>query len=502
MINELNAKIEQINSNIEVLPTNNRKNKEKYIEYLDECLNQYRPMLEQCETEIKNRYNEVLAKYKDLTYSLIDTSIDYNSLKLSDVRAFSSEKMNLDSLLYRLNNSPRETNLDEVNKILLQLISNFKIAGIDLKESDFTHSEAVNLYIKTLLSGGANIQDVFNDIYWKNPDIIKQIELNIKYLYYKNEAKLNEFFKTRYASFDFHNFILNHRNLVAGNETIKHQSVKYIYDLFMNKELEVDDFLIESRVQELINNILIDPTSNRNYENLLKCKRTLTEYKNYMKFEYIIKDFKELYSHKAEYKDLFSNKLKEIAKKEKNLFALNKKINNTGFFKLNSVKLADAKLERNKLFDELVKDYEELDGLKIKETINLYVTSESNCYDVLKLVTYNFCYLVKLLEKENEELTIENIEFNLLNLQKFIYDNTIDVINNISLSEDKNIAGIISEMYKLNSITIVEDKLGLDQIDKVIESVDKLLIYYDIYGLMINLKDFRYLIDAPEALRK
>ena len=57
-------------------------------------------------------------------------------------------------------------------------------------------------------------------------------------------------------------------------------------------------------------------------------------------------------------------------------------------------------------------------------------------------------------------------------------------------------------MYKLNSIVIVEDKLGLDQIDRVIESVDKLLIYYDIYALMINLKDFRYLIDAPEALRK
>ena len=164
--------------------------------------------------------------------------------------------------------------------------------------------------------------------------------------------------------------------------------------------------------------------------------------------------------------------------------------------------MADAKLERNKIFEELVKDYDELDELKIKETINLYVNSETNCYDVLKLVTYNFNYLVKLLKQENEEVTIENIEFNLLNLQKFIYDNTIDVINNINLSEDKNIAGIISEMYKLNSIVIVEDKLGLDQIDRVIESVDKLLIYYDIYALMINLKDFRYLIDAPEALRK
>ena len=90
MINELNAKIEQINSNIEVLPTNNRKNKEKFIEYIDECLNQYKPMLQECENEIKRRYDEILVKYKDLTYSLLDTSIDYNSLKLSDFRAFSS----------------------------------------------------------------------------------------------------------------------------------------------------------------------------------------------------------------------------------------------------------------------------------------------------------------------------------------------------------------------------------------------------------------------------
>ena len=172
MIDELNKKIDQINSNIEILPTNNKKNKDKYIEYLDECLNLYRPLLTECENEINNRLNALQAKYKDLTYTLVDTAIDYNSLKLSDSRAFSSEKMNLDSLFYKLNNSPKETNLNEVNKIILELINNFRTAGIELKDADFTHSEAVNLYIKALLGGGTNIQDVFNNIYWQNPDII------------------------------------------------------------------------------------------------------------------------------------------------------------------------------------------------------------------------------------------------------------------------------------------------------------------------------------------
>ena len=173
MISDLNVEIEKINSNIEVLPTNNKRNKAKYIEYIDECLEKYKPMLDECEEEINNRLNALQAKYKDLTYTLVDTAIDYNSLKLSDTRVFCSEKMNLDSLFYKLNNSSVETNLEEVNTLLLQLIENFIIAGVDLKASDFTHSEAVNKYISALISDGANVQELFNQLYWKEPEIIK-----------------------------------------------------------------------------------------------------------------------------------------------------------------------------------------------------------------------------------------------------------------------------------------------------------------------------------------
>ena len=501
MINEINKDIESINSNIEVLPKNNKKNIERYNEYIDECLNKYKPIVVACENEIKNRYAVIYNKFKDLEFVPIESTIDYNSLKLSDIRATSSEKMNLDYLFFKLENSSGN-NLSDENEIIIQIIGLFKACGVELTEKDFIYSENVNLYIKALLNNEQNIQDIFNNIFWQTPDIIKQIELNIRYLYYKNESKLNEFFKTKYASFDFHTFITNHRNQLYANDMLKHKSIKYIYDLFMNKTLDVDDFLIESRVQDLINTLLTDPSSNRNYDNLLKLKKSLTEYKGFSKFEYIIKDFKELFAKREEYKLLFSNKLKDIAKKEKTLFALNKKLNKKGLFKLNKTKMADTKLQRNNLIIELGNDYKELDDLKIKETINKYISNETTYYDVLKLTTYNFNYFIKLLAKENEEITLENIDKHLLNLNRFIYDSSMEIINNITIAEEKNIPKIISDMYKLNSLIVDETKISPDQVERLIENVDKLLIYFDIYTLMMNLKEIKFLIEAPEVLKK
>lgn len=501
MIEKLNSEIEKVNANLDILPTNNQKNRKKFNDYLDECIGKYKPMLEEAESIIKSRYGEVLSKFKNLTYQLNNVEVDYNTLKLTDSRAFCSEKMNLDYLFYKLNNS-NDNNLAEVNNIISEIINSFKAAGIILTPNDFKHSEAVNTYMKALFNNSDNIQDVFNEIYWKNSDLIIQIELNIKYLYYKHVNKLIEFFNAKYSAFDFDKFITSHRALVYNNELIKHKSVKYIYDLFMDKTLDVDDFIIESRVQDLISSLLLDPSSNRNYENLLKLKASLNEYKGYVKYEYIFNSFKELFAHKEEYKDLFSNKLKEISKKEKNLFAINKKINKTGLFKLNKVKLADAKAERNKVISELVNDYQELDDLKIKETISKYVTNDTNYYDILVFTSYNFLYFVQLLKSDNEELTLENINEKLGELKEFIYSSKPEILKSMPIGEEKDVPKVISEKYIMNSIIVDEEKIRNNQVDQILESVDKLLIYFDVYTLMINLKDIKFLLEVPSELKK
>ena len=40
-MDQIKADIESINSNLSVLPTNNKSNKEKYVEYLTECITKY-----------------------------------------------------------------------------------------------------------------------------------------------------------------------------------------------------------------------------------------------------------------------------------------------------------------------------------------------------------------------------------------------------------------------------------------------------------------------------
>ena len=226
------------------------------------------------------------------------------------------------------------------------------------------------------------------------------------------------------------------------------------------------------------------------------------EYKTYLDFDYIIKDFKELYSHKNEYKDLFNNKLKDINKKESTIIGLNKKLNKTGLFKLNKKKRDVVLTERNKIIDELINDYKELDELRIKDYIYNYVTPETSLYNILVFTSYNLVYFVGLLEKTGEEINVEIVNNNMTKLQKYLYDYHKDIINNIYIEEDKQMDKIIVEMYKRNSIVLSEEDLSADNISKYLDSVNKLIVYFDVYTVMLNLKDVDFILKVPNVLKK
>ena len=304
MIEKLNDDIAKINSNLDILPKKTKKNIEKYNQYLETSIEKYTYLLSKVKEEMEFRRDEVKNKYGNMSYEEMDTSIDYDSIKFSDFRARSSEKLNLENLFYRLEHS--SNNLDEVNSILSTIISNFRDAGVSINEQDFTLTKFVNEYIKALLGSRDDIQDVFNDIYWKDSDILKHIELNIRYLYYKNEKVINEYFKNKFESFEFSRFIHEHKNKIMAVEAEKHESEKYLYDLFINKELDVNEFLNDTRKEELMSSLLVNRENPRNYENMTKLRKSLYEYKEYKTFEFIIKDMKSLYEHKTEYKDLFA----------------------------------------------------------------------------------------------------------------------------------------------------------------------------------------------------
>ena len=183
------------------------------------------------------------------------------------------------------------------------------------------------------------------------------------------------------------------------------------------------------------------------------------------------------------------------------MYGLNKKIAKTGFFRLKGNKLTEAKQRKTELMNELIADYNELDTLKIKDTIYKYVDVDTNYYDLLKFATYNFNYFASLIKAQNEDADIETIKDSMLELQKFIYDNYIDIINNVTILEERELDKIICEKYKLNSISITPEKMDLDQIDVLISDIHKLLLNYDINRLGLNLKDIKFLLDVPEIVK-
>ena len=173
----------------------------------------------------------------------------------------------------------------------------------------------------------------------------------------------------------------------------------------------------------------------------------------------------------------------------------------TGLFRLSKEKLADCKLERNNIIAELIKDYEELDSMKIKDIIFKYVDNETSCFDMLKLASYNYDYFVELLKRENESISVKEIDSKMLELQRFIYDNNSEILNNININDEKEMNKIICEKYKLNNIDINIERLELEEIDKLILDVEKLLIKFDLDRNNIDLNEIRYLLDAEDVMK-
>ena len=245
--------------------------------------------------------------------------------------------------------------------------------------------------------------------------------------------------------------------------------------------------------------IIIDMKSYKNYDVLLNLYDTLNEYKMYLDYKFNIDDFKELYSHKSEYKNLYNNKLKEIDKDEKKLFGMNKKITGKSLFKLDKTKKDLLVLDRNKLVEELLVKYDELDDLKIKDLIFTKINDSTTYYDILKLNTYYFSYFVSLLKKNGKDTSLESVENELYKLQQYIYDSKQDFLNDITILDENNIASTISQKYHIDGINVTED--ALSDIDNLLLKVKKLIVYYDIQRLEFNLEDIKFLLKVPDSLK-
>lgn len=490
--------IETVKANLEILPKKTKVNKAKYNEYLEEQLKKITPMIEEAEKEISKRVEQIKKHNTEESLPEERELLDIAKVKRLSSLSSSSNKMNLDYYLYELS-SFENNNLEKINGVILKILLAFKEVGIILTPKDFEYSEVVQKYMDTLINDYDNIEKVFDDIYWENSNIITQIELNIRYLYFKHKKEIDKYYESLKEE-PLDEYLTKYIELKTNQKLNEYQNRTYLFNNFINHTLMLTDYS-EKTIDGLLTDIILDREDEDNYLNLIKLSSSLSEYNEYLNFEYIIKDIKELFTKKEEYKGKYDLKLKDITKKEKELFSLNKQINKTGLFKPNLKKINELKLKRNTTITDILSLYIELDELTIQNDIYNNVTNETNYQDILKLTCFNTKYFIKLLKDQIDNLTIEDINQNITNLFEYAFGSEINIISNIAISEEKDIPKIIKDKYRLLNISINEENLNKDDIEKVQKNIEDLIIYYNIKKINLNIQDIDFIFKT-EKLKK
>jgi len=490
-LEQILEKIETSKEILSTMPQNNEKNKEKYIEAVRKIKDEY---IEYKDIILK----EMLRRYKKEISIKENIDIENNEKRLEDLKNIyyllnpintSYEKMNLDKSIYRLSKFYKE-NLESVNEEILNTINKFKDCNIKLTVSDFEYTpyvkEYMDVYFSELKKQNINSQKIknkFDEIYWKCPDIVIQLELNFRYLYLKNKAAIDKFYEGRVQELLFkyelskeeviEEYIERKRILIEEKEI----DAKRILDVFLNRNKNIKDYeedKVRRNYEKIFSSeVLID--ENRFEEankNISKFLNTLYEYNNYIQFEFIINNIKEKYLEKENYKNSYNLTLKEIQTKEKELMKLNKSIYKKSLF--GRKKEENKKAQYNELIKELKQLYRELEKNKVYQKIYTDINDNSTIKDILNLANSFYQYITDCISEKYEDYVIEEIEEEIAILTNFLENPYNTFINNITILEENDIMLIIKDRYKLLDFNITKERIEDGERDFLIATLENL----------------------------
>lgn len=470
MLNDYKCALEVQKEVLSSLPRNNSKNEKQYQEKIEELLTKYNEEESLVLSEIIKRrtrylsleYDEeidTLTKQKELLYQKLPTLNKYNS---------SYEKSTLDIILYELGHFYK-TDLEKVNKDIAKALKIFADVGVSLTEKDFIYSYYSNNYMKKFFLPNITIEELerdFEEIYWKCPDIITHITLNLKHLYYQNKKKFDQYYEKEIELLQEENIKEKYSSLYKEIEERTANSAYILQNNLLEDKLNINDYTKE-KVIKSYSQLIDPPYTEKTNSNIKKLYYSVLEYKNYLELDYIAKDIKELYKDKEKYKNIYNNKKKEINKLEKKQFNNNKKLLKL-LRKGKEIKINILNSKINKDINILTVLYEELEKNYFLEKISS-LEENTSLFDIFLLASSNYNYLIELLKKK--DLPENEIQ----KLNTFINNPYINILTNILITEEKDISMLIIDRYNLFGFTLTKEKLARENIDSLINNLEIIL---------------------------
>lgn len=518
--NEILEKIESIKEILSTMPKNNEKNIEKYSEKIEELKHEYEEYEQEALKELNKRYEKEINLEIDNGIKTLEvrlSTIDKASYVLKEQET-SYEKMKLDRYIYRLGKFYKE-NLENVNNQIALCIKAFSKVGIELEASRFDYSihakEYMETFFKELEKGDVNsdiLKEKFEDIYWRCPDIILHIELNLRYLYLANENIIDKYFskeanellaKWQKAPNEIRNCYLDLKKQKLEKMVV---DKKLILDKFISGKLKTKNYSDEKIKSNLSK--IIEKDTLKNFEdnkdeiisNVFKFLNSVYEYKNYMNFKFIIDDVKKYYKEKDKYKKVYTDTKKRIEEKEKSLRKINKKLSGTCLFGIKK-DITKQTSEQNQLILDIKQLYKELDLNKFYNKIYSELTDNSTLYDILNLASSYYTYLTDVMIKNNKTITQEEIDEQIMELDEFLTNPYNTIINNITILEEKDVVIIIRDRYKLLDFIVEKDDLNMNNIDNIISILENIITGLNIKKSGLNIEKIEKICELKKVLK-
>ena len=484
------------------MPQNNKKNKQKYLVYVKEQLDIYNKKKEELIEELKKRNNLILEKEKevDINKETLEATKKQilDKLLILETSNTPYEKIGLDKTIYNINKYYEE-NLESLNEEIHKAINCFKEVGVILTSKDFWYSKHLSKYMYVLLNSkdSNEIKKTFNTVYWKFPNIVNQIAMNLKHLYYKYEKNFINYYKIKtqqiLSQTTKEKLIIEYNNIQNKLEE-DYYSIHNISDRFLKGEDSIADFSTDkydSYIESITN-------KENDYDNLIKFNNTIKEYKMYLKYKYIIDAFIELYKEKDKYKNVYKALKNDIKKEEKKLLKTNKKIiSQEKWFKDNN-KIEMLEINVNNIIAGLKEKYNDLEIQKINELISIS-SDNLSYYDILKIAATNYIYIRKILISNNPETTDEEIDEVIKELTEFIYRNNLTILDNLSVLTENSIPKIISNNYKLLNIKVEENDLE-SNVDNYVELLRKIRIINYLNSSNLSYDELLFQVEAQKII--
>ena len=414
-----------------------------------------------------------------------------------------TEKMGFDVLIYQLRNY-YAFNFNSLNEIINNFLDKFEQAGIKLTKNDFEYTCYVNEYMTSFLEARystekdySKLSEIFEKIYWTNPDIIRHIELNFRKLIRIHSKTFNAYILKIQTEAMQNNNIINYedcleklKNSHIELKTASKENIIEIITKSKNNEFNIEQYLENHKVRINAYNSLIPSNISQAdeiqmqdiYQNLDKLKDNILEYENYLKFLPIINLFKEefeslLSKETKDYKEL-NQVIESIEQKEKELDKINKKISGGKFpfFEIKNEKniklLKTESIAKTKELYELYKTYDEKYFIsKVLSNLDKNITIA----DVLHLY-YSFDYFKKMaIQKAYETNSYDEIIQYSNNFDLYAMDSTNIIITGIPVFEESNIPRIISNKYRLCNINITENELEEENLKSLLNKITLIL---------------------------